>query len=295
MHCKAALCFIINYEHVLHKEPLWRNWIEPNKDILNVYFFYEDYNKIRSNWIRTHCIPPQYIVPTTYYQVVPAYMRILQFASLFEENQWFCLLTDTCCPIVSPYVFRQRFIENMDKSIIRCKPAWWNPDYTKRANLHKIPRDLWLANDPWFILTREHVLFIIHGLKSHSSVAATICAGGLANESIFAIFLYLGGFWRPSAPNLSIINACSHITDWTQPASATSPHIFKEGTADEILMIEDGLKTECNALFIRKVHSTFPEEILKKYIEPTKEDILSIPIQLKPLITTLLLLFRRVP
>ena len=32
---KIALCFIINYEHILNKELIWREWIEPNKDIIN--------------------------------------------------------------------------------------------------------------------------------------------------------------------------------------------------------------------------------------------------------------------
>ena len=32
---KIALCFIISYEHVLNKEQLWIDWINPNKDIIN--------------------------------------------------------------------------------------------------------------------------------------------------------------------------------------------------------------------------------------------------------------------
>ena len=46
---KIALCFIINYEHILNKEDIWREWIEPNKDIINVYFFYKDFRKIKSH------------------------------------------------------------------------------------------------------------------------------------------------------------------------------------------------------------------------------------------------------
>ena len=45
---KIALCFIINYDHILNKEDIWREWIEPNKDIINVYFYYKDFNKIKS-------------------------------------------------------------------------------------------------------------------------------------------------------------------------------------------------------------------------------------------------------
>ena len=34
---KIALCFIISYEHILQKEQLWIDWIQPNKDIINGY------------------------------------------------------------------------------------------------------------------------------------------------------------------------------------------------------------------------------------------------------------------
>ena len=41
------LCFIISYDHILNKEELWREWIEPNKDIINVYFYYKELQKIK--------------------------------------------------------------------------------------------------------------------------------------------------------------------------------------------------------------------------------------------------------
>ena len=44
---KIALCFIISYDHILNKEHIWRKWIEPNKDIINVYFYYKDIKKIK--------------------------------------------------------------------------------------------------------------------------------------------------------------------------------------------------------------------------------------------------------
>ena len=37
---KIALCFIISYDHILNKEDIWKEWIEFNKDIINVYFYY---------------------------------------------------------------------------------------------------------------------------------------------------------------------------------------------------------------------------------------------------------------
>ena len=49
---KAALCFIISYDHQLNKEHIWREWIEPNKDIINVYFHYKTFDSIKSDWIK---------------------------------------------------------------------------------------------------------------------------------------------------------------------------------------------------------------------------------------------------
>ena len=34
---KVALCFIINYDHILNNVHIWRKWIDHNNDIINVY------------------------------------------------------------------------------------------------------------------------------------------------------------------------------------------------------------------------------------------------------------------
>ena len=107
---KIALCFIISYDHILNKEDIWKEWIEFNKDIINVYFYYKDYKKIKSNWIREHAIPLKYIHETNYYHVIPAYLSVMSFALSHDiANNWFCMLTDSCCPIISPKRFRYLF------------------------------------------------------------------------------------------------------------------------------------------------------------------------------------------
>jgi hypothetical protein len=62
---KIALCFIISYDHILNKEHVWRDWIEPNKDIINVYFYYKDITKIKSQWILEHAVPEKEIKQTS--------------------------------------------------------------------------------------------------------------------------------------------------------------------------------------------------------------------------------------
>ena len=158
---KVALCFIISYEHILNKEHIWRVWIEENKELFNVYFYYKDFRRIKSEWIRERTIPPNYIYPTSYYHVVPAYLSLMLFGLKHDpKNEWFCFLTDSCCPIVSPQKFKKIFEENHSKSIMSWARSSWNIQFHKRSNLAKLPNDLHLANDPWFILTREHVKMI---------------------------------------------------------------------------------------------------------------------------------------
>lgn len=264
---KIALCFIISYDHILNKEHIWREWIEQNKDIINVYFYYKDITKIKSKWILQHAISPNYIYETNYYHVIPAYTSILSFAVNHDKNnQWFCLLTDSCCPIISPKRFKYLFYENYNKTIMAWKKAWWNVYFHKRGNLALLPEEFRLANDPWFVLKREHVLCINKYMNSKKDIVKTICAGGYANESLFAIIFYA------SKQLNSIISSPTHATDWSRMSSKTSPHIFKNACETDIAFIENFLKENKYTMFIRKVSPEFPDEVIKKYIYNFSKD-----------------------
>jgi hypothetical protein len=262
---KVALCFIISYEHILNKEHIWREWIKPNKDIINVYFHYKNLNKIKSEWILQHAIPLNYIQPTTYFHVVPAYVSIMSYAYQNDsENTWFCLLTDSCCPIISPTKFRDLFITHYNNSIMSWKPSWWNIYFHKRANLCKLPKELHLGNTPWFILKRKNVEQVFDFCHKQKTLYQQICSGGLANESLFAIILYIYDELKEN--NNKVINEITHITDWSRMMSSTSPYLFKELYEKDIEFIEDNLKKNKYAMFIRKIHSNFPDNILNYYI-----------------------------
>lgn len=258
---KVALCFIINYDHILNKEAIWREWIEYNKDIINVYFFYKDISKIKSEWIRKHAIPYKYICQTSYYHIIPAYISLMNYAlSHDKSNQWFCFLTDSCCPIISPTRFRYLFYKYHKKSIINWKEAWWNVTMHKRANLALLPKKIWLANDPYFILKRENVIQCLQFVNQEKKIAKLICDGGLANESLFAIVLY--NFNQLN----KVIRSATHIVDWSRMMSATSPYLFTEATDRNTIFIEKTLKENNHVMFIRKISPNFPDSILKKYI-----------------------------
>jgi hypothetical protein len=257
---KVALCFIISYEHILNKEQLWINWIKENKDIINVYFHYKDFNKIQSPWIKMHTIPPELVHPTTYYNVVPAYMALLSYAFHHDlNNKWFCLLTDSCVPIISPAKFRKLFFENYKASIFSWKPAYWNLDIHRRANLRLLKKEFWLANDPWFTLSRAHVHKCIIFLATKNDIYQLVNAGGLANESIFAIMLQT--FDQLSNSNV-LLNTASTITDWKRMSSPTSPYLFKEASPENINIISNLLKENPSAMFLRKVDRAFPDQAI---------------------------------
>jgi hypothetical protein len=269
---KIALCFIINYEHILNKEEIWREWIEPNKDIINVYFYYKDLRKIKSKWIMEHTLPPNFIYETTYFHVMPAYISLLKFACNHDnQNKWFCMLTDACCPIISPKKFRYLFYNEHNYSLLSWKSAWWNPYYHQRGNLAKLPKDLWLANDPWFILTKENVKQVLHFVNTQKLITETVCSGGLANETFFAIVFK---YYKELENKSHIICASTHITDWRRHSSVTSPHVFRDANEDDIKFIEKELERNPYYIFIRKVAPEFPNKILRHYIyDHDKEDV----------------------
>jgi hypothetical protein len=262
---KVALLFIISYHHVLQKEQLWIDWIKPNQDIINVYFHYKDFNQIKSPWIKTYSLPPKDVKNTTYYNVVPAYMALMTYAFNHDStNMWFCFLTDSCAPIISPAAFRQRFLDHYQASILKCKPAYWNIQIHRRANLRLFKKEFWLANDPWFTLTRSHVHKCLIFLAAKNGVYNQINEGGLANESIFAIILQT--FKELTNPN-TYVNECSSVADWTRMSSPTSPYLFKEGSEENINIIKNLLKENPYAMFLRKVDRSFPDHILTEIMD----------------------------
>lgn len=266
---KIALCFLISYSHELNKEEVWKTWIDDNSDLFTIYFHYKNYNLIKSSWIKKHAIPPTIIADTSYYFVVPAYMSILNFAFQNKDNKWFCLLTDSCVPIVSPAYFREQFMKHYRQSILQWEPAYWNIYYHSRANLKMLHKEFHLSNAPWFILSRDHVNKILYFLVKQNQLYKTICEGGLANESIFAIILK--SYKELDDPN-KVINKMSTLTDWKHMSSPTSPYVFDSGSQQEMKQINELIQENEHGLFLRKVSKQFPDNLLYNIIY--KKDII---------------------
>ena len=84
--------------------------------------------------------------------------------------------------------------------------------------------------------------------------------GGLANESIFAIILQI--FNELTNP-IRLINESSNLSDWSRMSSSTSPYLFKHASQENINLISNLLKENKYAIFLRKVHRSFPDSVIK--------------------------------
>jgi hypothetical protein len=268
---KIALCFLISYAHKIHHEELWKEWINAMPDdSIRVYIHYTDYSKISSEWIKRHVIPQKYIANTSYASVVSAYLNTMMYALKTDEKiQWFCMLTETCVPIMDPHQFLAYFTENKDYTIMSWRHAYWNVYFHRRANLHLLPTDFHLSNDPWFIIKREHVLLFYSYLKNQPYWFYKICQGIIANESIFAIILK----YYNQLDDRHVINRITHIADWSRMTSPTSPYVFKDSSVINNTIIHKLLKENIYACFMRKVDEHFPQNELVKIAKEREKNI----------------------
>jgi len=254
---KVALCFLISYNHIINKEEIWIKWINEISNIINVYIHYTDYSKIKSKWIKKYIIPKNYIQKTNYTHVVPAYFSLLKYALKDKNNKWFCFLTESCCPIISPYEFKEKFYKLSNYSIIKCSKISWNPLFVNRANLKYIDKELHLTNNPWFTLTRESAnKCIIYSFENYKFFKL-ICDGIIANESIFSIILH---------NEKNIINKETFIIDWSRMTSPTSPYTFTNKNIENDLLFIEKKKKEKYIMFIRKISVDFPNDKLNEII-----------------------------
>ena len=104
----------------------------------------------------------------------------------------------------------------------------------------------------------------MHFISTQKKLTKTICDGGLANETLFAIIFKM--YKEYEKDNSRILSVSSHIADWNRCSSTTSPHVFKEGNELDLKFIDEELERNFYACFIRKVSTEFPDKILKHYI-----------------------------
>jgi hypothetical protein len=102
------------------------------------------------------------------------------------------------------------------------------------------------------------------------NIYQSVCKGGLANESIFAIILKT---FNEINNKFTLINTSSTISDWSRMENVTSPHVFKNDIPDVLEkdknFIYNELKKNKFVLFLRKVKYDYPDDILLEFIYNT--------------------------
>ncbi|NDF75225.1 MAG: hypothetical protein EB114_13785 [Betaproteobacteria bacterium] len=116
-----------------------------------------------------------------------------------------------------------------------------------------------MANDPWFVLKREDLSRCLEYTIYNQKLYKIICEGGLANESIFAIILYSYNQLKAAK------KAVTHAADWSRMSSSTSPHVFSEGSTQDVNFIRNFLRDNKYTMFLRKVDKFFPDHILDQF------------------------------
>jgi hypothetical protein len=196
-------------------------------------------------------------------------MALLSFSINHDvNNQWFCFLSESCLPIISPKEFRELFNAHNHQSILQWREAWWNIAFHKRANLSFLTKEFHLGHTPWFVLTKTDANNCLLYKQFKKNVYSIICKGGLANESIFAIILK--SFNRLDEQGEIVINQPSTLIDWSRMTSSTSPYVFKyednNTTQHNINWIVGEKRKNKYAIFLRKVDPSFPDDVLEKII-----------------------------
>jgi hypothetical protein len=148
----------------------------------------------------------------------------------------------------------------MNSTLLTWRFAWWNPFFHKRANLTLLPSNLHLGNAPWFVIKREDVQLCFRFIKEHSKLYNTVCKGGLANESIFAIIFKIYNHFT------KIKCETTHLTDWSRMSSSTSPYVFREDSEQNRTFIIESLKQNKMAMFLRKMAKEFPDNTLRYFL-----------------------------
>jgi hypothetical protein len=96
-------------------------------------------------------------------------------------------------------------------------------------------------------------------MNVNTKIYNLICSGEVGNESVFAII------FKADRTLDNVLNEETTVTDWDRMMSATSPYLFSESTEYNTQFVEKYMDENKNALFIRKIDKTFPDETLLEF------------------------------
>jgi hypothetical protein len=156
---KIALCFL-TYEN-LSQPKLWNTIIQNNKDKINVYIHNKtDFKNDEFNF-QQYCIKNK-INDTRWGHIslVKATLQLFKEAFLYEENEYFILLSDKCIPLYKfDYIYNSIFHNNANQIQLVL-----NQNKERHDNFldHTIiSKEEFVKQHQWLLLNRETVDFFI--------------------------------------------------------------------------------------------------------------------------------------
>jgi hypothetical protein len=240
----------------LSKEHVWRRWLQA-LDILgvkyNIYVHCSDPSVIKSEWLKKYIIPVS--LPTAWDFHMDAELTLLEYALDKTNDAWFINLSETTVPYVSPQKFQKMFKEFSTNTILSYRKPWWNVKEENRANLQLFPAKARFGNSEWCVICNEDMRTIVYVWKK-TEIINTMMKEPHADESIFSVTLYLANNFK------NTINALVTIMDWERDYWGPSPHTFTEYSAADKKFITEFVKGQHHLMFIRKIASSFPDEVL---------------------------------
>ena len=223
---KIAFLFL-SYDQ-LPLEPIWRRFFE-GKDKSNDLAHYTIYNHPSPNFTFPATsffygkeVKNRVITKWAEWSLVTAEVSLLTAALEDPLNEWFCLISDSCIPLVSFKRWREAFIPE-SRSVINACPYDPTEMSIRRWKSHLgSDRSYWRKSGQFFVLTRKHAMIIVEeASRLHSRwlnasapdetfMASVIASYRLENETTcsdgFTTAKWIGNQRRPYAYGRKEIN-----------------------------------------------------------------------------------------
>lgn len=222
-------------------------------------------HKIESLWLKDYIIPSLYVKDTKWGYLGDAIISLYEYAYV-NNNQWFVLLSETHVPFISPSNFAMKYDKYRDSSLIEwrhsldiSKPTW---DAVDRCNFHYFPKEYWLHHEMWLILTYKDMNDIIklrYG-TSTSIIYNTLVSGKIADECLIGVMLLIANNMR------NVLNISTTILEWQHQGDTNHPYIFTSYDENNRKLLNQKREMYEDGLFLRKISTDFPDEVLKKFI-----------------------------
>jgi hypothetical protein len=202
--------------------------------------------------------------PTAWGWLVGAMMSMYDYAVQTQSAEWYTLHSDTCVPMVSPDRFVQIFNKHKQHSFVSYDKIWWKPEIVRRANLRMLPPQMHFVHSQWCIFCHEDLSQMVHLSKTNERIKnllSIVSSGHTADESYAAVLLFnINGL-------KNVIKKPTTLVDWKRTPNGNNPYKFETWAFDDAKIVHDIRKTTPNEhMFMRKVGSAFPDDVLRRHM-----------------------------